>query len=232
MCVVLVVLALLVRYPEPPPRTARSPTGGTGAALRNPYVLAFSAGAFLYVAVEAAIYVWMPTLLAGYTGNAATLAAYSLSIFFLLRAAGRFIGAWMLRQARWQTVLVVFSGGILACFAFTVAGGLTWGVFLLPLSGLFMSIIYPTINSKGISCVRKSDHGAAAGVILFFTCASAVVAPLTIGAVGDAFGSIVYGYWLASGFAALLFAGSVLNWALNPTRAVLEERDTMEYVPR
>ena len=46
--------------------------------------------------VEAAVYVWMPTLLAGYTGSAAALATYSISIFFLLRAAGRFLGAWML----------------------------------------------------------------------------------------------------------------------------------------
>jgi fucose permease len=229
LCAALVVLALLVDYPEAPRRAASGSTGGTTAALRDPYVLAFSAGAFLYVAVEAAIYVWMPTLLAGYTGGAATVAAYSLSIFFLLRAAGRFLGAWMLRQARWQLVLAVFSGCILACFALTVAGGISWGVVLLPLSGLFMSVIYPTINSKGISCVRKADHGAAAGVILFFTCASAVVAPLMIGAAGDAFGDIIYGYWLASGFALLLFAGSVLNLALNPTRAVLEQRDRMEY---
>src|SRR5439155_178918 len=82
-----------------------------------------------------------------------------------LLAAGRFLGAWMLRQAGWQLVLMVFSGGILACFAFTVIGGVAWGVFLLPLSGLFMSVMYPTINSKGISCVPKGDHGAAAGVI-------------------------------------------------------------------
>ena len=34
--------------------------------------------------------------------------------------------------------------------------------------------MYPTINSKGISCVPKAEHGAAAGVILFFTCVSAV----------------------------------------------------------
>lgn len=230
LCVMLVVLALLVRYPETPRGAVSDGTGGTGAALRNPYVLAFSAGAFLYVAVEAAIYVWMPTLLAGYAGNAAALAAYSLSIFFLLRAAGRFLGVWVLRQVRWQIVLVVFSGCILACFALTVAGGVAWGVFLLPLSGLFMSIIYPTLNSKGISCAHKADHGAAAGVILFFTCASAVVAPLLIGAAGDAFGHIIYGYWLASGFALLLFGGSVLNWALNPTRAVLEQRDLGEYV--
>ena len=30
-----------------------------------------------------------------------------------------------------------------------------------------MSIMYPTLNSKGISCFPKSQHGAAAGVILF-----------------------------------------------------------------
>lgn len=229
MCVVLVVLALIVRYPETPRRAATGSTSGTAAALRNPYVLAFSAGAFLYVAVEAAVYVWMPTLLARYTGSAAALAAYSLSIFFLLRAAGRFLGAWVLQHARWQLVLVVFSGCILACFAVTVTGGVAWAVFLLPLSGLFMSVMYPTINSKGISCAPRRDHGAAAGVILFFTCVSAVVAPLAIGAAGDAFGDIMYGYWLAGGFAVLLFGASVLNWALNPTRALLDTRDLTEY---
>jgi fucose permease len=232
VCVALVVLALLVRYPETPRRAAGATASGAGAALQNPYVLGFSAGAFLYVAVEAAIYVWMPTLLAPYSGSATALATYSLSIFFLLRAAGRFLGAWMLRQARWQVVLVLFSGCVLACFTLTVIGGIGWGVFLLPLSGLFMSVMYPTINSKGISCVPKAHHGAAAGVILFFTCASAVIAPLTIGAVGDAFGGIIYGYRLATAFAALLFAGSVLNWTLNPTRAVLDRRDMMEYVPQ
>ena len=229
ICVLLVVLALIVRYPEAPPRHAGS-RAGTGAALRNPYVLAFSAGAFLYVAVEAAIYVWMPTLLARYTGHWSTLVAYSLSVFFLLRAAGRFLGAWVLRHARWQLVLMIFSGGILACFALTVIGGVSWAAFLLPLSGLFMSVMYPTINSKGISCAPKSDHGAAAGVILFFTCVSAVVAPLLIGAAGDAFGDIVYGYWLASAFALLLFGASVVNWALDPTRSVLDRRDLTEYV--
>jgi fucose permease len=232
LCAALVVLSLLVRYPETPRHAASGSSGGTRAALSNPYVLAFSGGAFLYVAVEAAIYVWMPTLFAGHTGGTAALAAYSLSIFFLLRAAGRFLGAWVLRHARWQLILMIFAGCILACFAFTVIGGIPWAVFLLPLSGLFMSVMYPTINSKGISCAPRRDHGAAAGVILFFTCVSAVVSPLMIGAVGDGFGNIMYGYWLATGFAAVLFVGSVLNWATNPTRAVLKERDMTEYVTR
>jgi fucose permease len=227
ICVALIVLALLVDYPK----AAKAGDGfsGSGRAIRNPYVLGFSAAAFLYVGVEAAVYVWMPTLLAGYTGPAATLALYSLSIFFLLRAAGRFVGAWMLTRYRWQPVLAVFSGCILVCFVLSATRGVAWAVYLLPLSGLFMSVIYPTINSKGISCMPRSAHGAGAGVILFFTCVSAVVAPMAIGAAGDAMGDIAYGFWLATGAALLLFIGLLLNWLLNPTRAVLERLDAMEY---
>jgi len=229
ICVVLIVLALLVQYPRTAAPARADASSGTRRAITNTYVLAFSAGAFLYVGVEAAIYVWMPTLMSGYTGSAVTLATYSISIFFLLRAAGRFLGAWVLTRVQWQTVLALFSGGILLCFVLTVIGGVNWGVYLLPASGLLMSVIYPTLNSKGISCLPKSEHGAAAGVILFFTCASAVLAPLAIGAVSDAFGNIVYGFWLATGLSALLFIGLMLNWALNPTRAVLERLDVTEY---
>jgi fucose permease len=230
LCLALIAVASLVRYPEPPSRAASSHGfDGTARAMKNPYVLAFSVGAFLYVGVEAAIYVWMPTLLEGYAGSAAALAAYSVSVFFLLRAAGRYLGAWMLTRYRWQGVLAVFSGIILLCFLLAVVGGAGWAVYTLPLSGLFMSVMYPTINSKGISCLPKADHGAGAGVILFFTCVSAVLAPLAIGAVSDAFGRIVYGFWLASGFAAVLFIGMLLNWLMNPARAVLEQVDRTEY---
>ena len=232
ICAGLIVLALLVRYPAAPQPAGGQALQGTGRALRSPYVLAFSAGAFLYVGVEAAIYVWMPTWFDGYSGSATTVAAYSISIFFLLRAAGRFLGAWLLGRMRWQAALAVFSGGILACFAISITAGVDSAVYLLPLSGLFMSVIYPTLNSKGISCLPKSEHGAGAGVILFFTCASAVIAPLAIGAVGDAFGHIRYGFWLATGFAVVLFAGSVVNWLVNPTQRVLDQFEATEYQAR
>jgi fucose permease len=243
ICVLLIVTALQVKYPESSRPVARVGTNATLAAMRNPYVLAFSGGVFLYVAVEAAIYVWMPTLLASAStalgtgpstalgaGAPAWLMAYSLAIFFILRAAGRFLGAWMLTRFRWQAVLALFSGGIAASFLLSVMMGTAWAVYLLPLSGLFMSVIYPTLNSKGISCLPRSEHGAGAGVLLFFTCASAVLAPLAMGAMGDAMGHIVYGFWLAAGLAGLLFLAALLNWIFNPTRAVLEQLDRSEYL--
>jgi fucose permease len=229
ICVILIVLASVVRYPGGGRADAPRPPAGTLGAMRNPYVLGFSAAAFLYVGVEAAVYVWMPTLLAGYSGPATLLAVYAVSAFFLLRAAGRFLGVWMLERFAWQPVLAVFSGSILLCFVLASAGGVSWAVYTLPLSGIFMSVMYPTINSKGISCLPKAAHGAAAGVILFFTCVSAVLAPLAIGAVSDAMGHIVYGFWLASGLAALLFVGMLVNWLVNPTRAVLDHLDRSEY---
>ena len=230
ICVLLIITALQIDYPQSArPAAATVGMGGTVAAMKNWYVLAFSIGIFLYVAVEAAIYVWMPTLLAPSGTPVTWLVAYSLSIFFLLRAAGRFLGAWMLSRFQWQAVAALFSGAILVSFAASVLMGVGWAVYLLPLSGLFMSIIYPTLNSKGISCVPKAEHGAAAGVILFFTCVSAVLAPLAMGAVGDAMGHIRYAFWLAAAFSALLFLGLLLNWIFDPTRALLERLNRSEY---
>jgi len=197
-------------------------------AMKSPYVLAFSAGAFLYVGVEAAIYVWMPTLMSGYTGSAVTLATYSISIFFLLRAAGRFLGSWVLARIQWQTVLALFSGGILLCFVLTVIGGVNWGVYLLPASGLFMSVIYPTLNSKGISYFAHSQQGAAAGVFLFFTAAAAALGPLAMAGVSDALGDIRFGFALAAIFAILLCAGLILNWIAPAAPARVEQGDCRE----
>jgi len=230
MCVVLIGIAATVNYPRTM-KTADEPVDlkRTLVMMKNPYALAFSLAAFLYVAVECAIYVWMPTLLADYHGPATLIALYALSIFFILRAAGRFLGAWVLQHFDWTLVLAVFSFAILVCFAASMEFGVDAAVYLLPLSGLFMSMMYPTINSKGISCFPKSSHGAVAGVILFFTCFGAALGPLSMGAISDAFGSPRYGFLLATGFAGLLFAGLAVNYLLKPASALLAQLDRSEY---
>jgi len=229
MCLLLIATALRVQYPRPAAKVEETNARAIMAVNKNPLVLMFSLGAFLYVAVEVAIYVWMPTLFDGYSGPGQWIAVYSISIFFFLRAGGRFLGAWMLAKLPWTTVLTMCSGAILACFTASIVGGVQWAVYALPVSGLFMSVIYPTVNSKGISCVPKSEHGAAAGVILFYTCLSAVLAPLAMGAVSDAMGGPIYGFELATGFAALLFVGMLVNQIFDPTSVTLGRADETEY---
>lgn len=230
ICVVLLAAAASARYPS----SVRAEQGGASFAdtlrkMRDAHALGFSALIMLYVAVEVAVYVWMPTYLQGYTGAASWLATYALTIFFVLRAAGRFLGAWFLRKLSWSTVLATFAAAILACFAGSLYGGPDQAVYLLPLSGLFMSVLYPTLNSKGISCFPRSEHGAVAGVILFFTAFAAAVGPLAMGAISDALGDIKYGFVLATGFAALLFAGLLINRVFDPAGARLAKRDDSDY---
>ena len=227
MCLLLVAIASMARYPHTM-RASEEPMDfkRTLAMMKDPYALGFSMGEFLYVATECAIYVWMPTLLAGHTGF---FAIYSISIFFVLRCVGRFVGVWMTTRFSWTSVLTISSGFILACFVGAVTGGPEIAMYLLPFSGLFMSVVYPTINSKGISCFPKSEHGAVSGVILFFTCLSAAAGPLAMGAVSDAMGGAQYGFVLATIFAALLFAGCIWNSVRQPARERLRQLDRTEY---
>ena len=230
ICVLLIVTALLVKYPKTV-KTMDEPIDfrRTMRMMRSPYALGFSLGIFLYVALECAVYVWMPTLLTGYSGDFAFMATYAISLFFILRAVGRFLGAWVLARYSWTSVMVLFSLAILICFTGAIAGGLSYALWLLPLSGLFMSMVYPTLNSKGISCFPKTEHGTVAGVILFFTCAAAALGPLAMGAVSDVLGHPKYGFVLATLFAVLLFAGLLLNWIYNPAGERLAKLDSSEY---
>lgn len=249
LCTLLILMAYKVDYPE-----YQKPINSDNTAakvnnfassiklLKNRYAMGFSIGAFLYVAAESAIYVWMPSYLvcdavsldetfACYTSDSQKyLAMYAVSVFFSLRAAGRFVGIWMMQHFNWALVLLIFSFAILVCFLGGLIGGKEVALYLFPLTGIFMSVIYPTFNSKGISCFPKSEHGTVAGVILFFTAAGAAAGPLIMGIVSDAYGGDAkYGFIVATGFAGLLFLGLLYNFIFNPTEKRLAEVEKTEY---
>ena len=229
ICVVLVAMASRVRYPAFERAAERATLREMVHVLRDRAALGFSCLVALYVAVEVAIYVWMPTYLQDYGGSFPWLPVYALTLFFVLRAAGRFLGAWFLGRMAWTSALALFSFAILLCLGGSLVFSIEVAAWLLPLSGLFMSIVYPTLNSKGISCFPRSQHGAAAGVILFFTAVAAAVGPLAMAAVSDAYGSTEAGFALATLFAFLLFAGLVYNWLADPSQQRLKRRDESEY---
>lgn len=246
VCTLLITIALFVKYPSYQ-HTHASEAEKVSLLqslklIKNPYALGFSIGAFLYVAAESAIYVWMPSYLvcdatslkATYecysAGSAQTLAIYSVTAFFVLRALGRFVGIWMMSHFNWALVLTLFSGAIVVCFAGGLMGGKQVALYLFPLTGIFMSVIYPTFNSKGISCFPKHQHGSVAGVILFFTAAGAAAGPFIMGLVSDANGGDAkYGFMVATVFATILFAGLLLNYIFNPTQQRLAEIEASEY---
>jgi fucose permease len=230
MCGVLILGVALARFPQPL-RTADEPTRPADAIrlLGDPAARFFGVALMLYVAAEAAIYVWVPTYLADYTGSWVALAGYAVSIFFVLRAVGRFLGVWLLGRYSWAAVVALCSVAMTALFWVAVIGGQGVAVFALPATGLFMSVLYPTINSTGISCFDKGRHGAIAGLLLFFTCASAVFAPLAMGALADVLGhsryAIILGAVCASGLALL----AAWNHKRHPFARRLVDRNAADY---
>jgi len=126
VCALLVTVSLTVHYPKKTTAEAPASLGRTLKMGRDPYALAFSTMIMLYVAVEVAIYVWMPTYLADYHGSLAWLPVYALTIFFVLRAVGRFLGAWLIRFVPWTWLLAVFSAADL-CLLRRCAGRWNFG---------------------------------------------------------------------------------------------------------
>ena len=232
LCLILTLIAWRADYPKPKKLEEHAKPASlatTMSMMKNPYALGFSLAIALYVATEVAIYVWMPTLLGDYNGPWQLLATYALTLFFILRAAGRFLAVWLLNHLSWQAAMLYLSLGIALCYLGLIFGGVDWAVFLLPLSGLFMSMIYPTLNSKGISCFAVQQHGAVAGVILFFTALSAAAGPLLMGVISDYFGHIRYGFYLATGFACLLFLAMLYNYLRNPAEQALAQHSALSH---
>lgn len=145
LAVLLIVLASVSRYPEQAKEVDLSVNWKAAFSLaKDWYALFFSSGIALYVIVECAIYVWMPTWFLEYDGNYPLLATYALSVFFILRAAGRFLAVLVLNLMSWQMAMVVCTGAIFVCYLGSIVLGVNYAVWLLPASGLFMSLIYPT----------------------------------------------------------------------------------------
>lgn len=230
LCGLLVVGSAIARFPRP--ITQRSEPARASEAIRmagDPAAKFFGSALMLYVGAEAAIYVWAPTYLASYSGSWVWLAAYVVSIFFALRAAGRFLGVWLLSRFDWSTVLLTCSAAMAALFWIAVIGGREVAIFALPATGLFMSVLYPTINSTGISCYDKGRHGSIAGLLLFFTCISAVLAPMAMGALGDWLGDSAYSVVLGAVFATLLALLCSWNLSRKPFAQMLATRDQDDY---
>ena len=230
MCALLILGSALAKFPRP--IVARDEPARATEAIRlagDSTAIFFGTALMLYVAAEAAIYVWAPTYLADYSGSWVVLAAYAVSIFFVLRAVGRFVGVWLLTHFAWTTVLVTCSGAMAVLFWIAVVGGREVAIFALPATGLFMSVLYPTINSTGISCFDKGRHGSIAGLLLFFTCVSAVLAPLAMGALGDWLGDSKYSIVLGAVFATLLVVQCAWNALRQPFAARLVQRNADDY---
>ena len=166
-----------------------------------PIVLIFIVSAFTYVLIEQSIMSWLPTFNSKVLRLPTTLSIQMASILAASTAIGRFTAGVVLRKIHWYAVLIVclLSAGVLVVIAIPLAQKsselpvTSWasaplGAFIFPLIGLFISPIYPAINSVILSTLPPRQHGAMSGLIVIFSALGGTTGSIITGHIFEAYG--------------------------------------------
>lgn len=166
----------------------------------KPLVLVFILSAFTYVLIEQSIMSWLPTFNSKVLHLPITLSIQIASILAASTALGRFSAGFALQKIHWFAVLIVclLAAGTLVLVAIPLAqntsGEVTgWnnaplGAFVFPLIGLFLSPIYPAINSVILSTLPARQHGPMSGLIVIFSALGGTTGSIITGNIFEAYG--------------------------------------------
>jgi len=153
---------------------------------KNKYVILYFLGIFMYVGTEQGISYWMSKFLSNYHGfNPDTVGADAVSYFWGLMTIGGVLGLILLKILDSKVVLRWFT--VLAMISLVVAlyGGSSLSLWAFPVSGFFLSVMYPVIVSLGLNSVSK-HHGSFAGILMTGIAGGAIV-QILIGGLSDIF---------------------------------------------
>jgi len=153
---------------------------------KNKYVILFFLGIFSYVGTEQGISYWMSKFLNTYHGyDPNTTGADAVSYFWGMMTIGGVVGLVLLKLIdsklilRWFTIFAIIS------VAIGLLGSDRISLWAFPISGFFLSVMYPVIVSLGLNSVSK-HHGSFAGILMTGIAGGAIV-QILIGGISDLF---------------------------------------------
>ena len=169
----------------------------------SPTMIYFYLALGLYVATELGIAAWLVEYLIKRKGIAQTTSAYYLSGFFAFIMVGRLIGSVFVERIGYLRSVLLAAVGTLLCILSALFAPSALA-FFLPLSGLFCSIIFPTITAA-VSRLHPQNTGTILGLLFTAAGVGGALGPTAIGVVSDLLG-IQWGF----GLTALFCAGSMV----------------------
>ncbi|MCA9134602.1 MAG: MFS transporter, partial [Planctomycetales bacterium] len=152
-----------------------------------------------YVAVELGLAAWLVEYLQQVRGVSLASSSWMLSGFFMMIMLGRLLGSFLVDRI---PCLRLIGGALLGGGACLLGGilGPEPLVFLLPLAGLFFSIVFPTVTAV-VSTLHQAHLGSILGLLFTFAGVGGALGPWTVGLVSDRWGlqiglSSILGYCL------------------------------------
>lgn len=140
----------------------------------------------LYVAAEIGIASWVVTFLQDVRHVPVTASSQALSLFFGMLMLGRFLGSFVVHRIGYLRSILLAAIGALTCIAIGLFGPRSLS-FFLPLTGLFFSIIFPTITAAA-SELHTENVNTILGVLFTFAGLGGMLGPWLIGLASDFFG--------------------------------------------
>lgn len=147
----------------------------------------------LYVAIELGIASWIVEFLQKDRAQNVAQSTQALSLFFGLMMVGRFVGSFFVERLGYLKSVLVTALCASACVAIGVFGPPQLSI-LLPASGFFLSIIFPTITAA-TSDAHKENLNTILGLLFTFAGLGGIVGPWLVGIASD-LGGIRFGFSL------------------------------------
>jgi FHS family glucose/mannose:H+ symporter-like MFS transporter len=137
----------------------------------------------VYVASEIGVGAWLVEFLQNAKSQSLVTSTLFLSLFFGAITAGRFVGSFLVERIGYLKSMLYASLASVVCAAIgTFAPSAL--AFFLPLTGLFFSIIFPTITAA-VSDLHRENVGTILGLLFTFGGVGGMLGPWTIGIFSD-----------------------------------------------
>ena len=157
----------------------------------------------LYVALEIGIAIWLVEFLQKVKAVSVFMSSLALSVFFGLITAGRFVGSRIVERVGYLNLLCLSATAAAVCVA-TGTFGPVWLAWSLPLSGLFLAIIYPTVTAL-VSNLHHAYTGTILGILFMFAGLGGMTGPWAVGLLSNSLG-IQCGFGVTTMFGIALIA--------------------------
>ncbi len=186
LSLIMIVVIMLVKFPKVELQEDEK-AGSKESYLelfKNKFVILFFLGIFAYVGTEQGISYWMSKFLSNYHGfDPDTTGADAVSYFWGLMTIGGILGLVLIKLFDSKEVLKWFTILAIVSVAVGLFGGANASLWAFPISGFFLSVMYPVIVSLGLNSVAK-HHGSFAGILMTGIAGGAVV-QILIGGLSD-----------------------------------------------
>jgi len=180
-----VIVFLFLRFPKAEEKSQIDFRHIPQIAFKGQLPWFYTAIAF-YVAAEIGMASWLVTFLQEIRSISVTASNQSLSLFFAMIMVGRLVGGFFVHRIGYlRSILIMTIGGIL-CFIVGLFGPKET-FFLLPITGFFLSIVFPTFTAA-VSDTHTENGNTILGVLFTFAGLGGVIGPWFIAWGSDLFG--------------------------------------------